>query len=864
MGNTPFLPECHPFIPSIWSHLSAGGANNPAASGGANCRLASGVNPTTWNLAGSSVAIKSLAMVPSANGNYTLGGIAAEKLTITDGIIVSSRSNQGPANFITVNSLTFGPNPVSGYEGIIHSYSGQALTINSSIGDNGTNAVSLTKAGPYALNLGGNNSLGGTLRINEGTVALTNSSSTTVRNVVIDGTLSGALDLGAGCNFYTTGSGTVFYVKRSSGGTALSGSGTLNLSGDVQVSYTAVANGSQTTLGANIGLGTASRTFTVDNGSSDPDLIVSGGISGSGGLIKAGAGQMRLSTNSGYSGQTQVSAGGLYLSGGSAAIAGSSSLALGAGTYLLLDNSGANNNDRVGDSAAVSLGGGSTIVKLTGNASAATTEAVGPLSFTGQNMISIDAAAGGVARLSAPSLTRVGKGVLVFCGDSPGAAAGPNVAQIRLATTPALVGSGTGVYTPVYPFGVGSGRVDDWGSRRTSPDGGGFLTYDAGTDSLRILSRTAEYTNSWTGADNANVYVGGGSINLTSNRTIQSFMLNDTSSGAHAINGNAGVQLTISSGLSFGHYYNMLTYNVPSLTFGNPTTGYEGIIYNFASDTASGQGTTINSVIRDNGANSVSLTIAGLGPTYVGGTNTYSGPTTVAGGRLILTTGDNRLPTGTTVDVHTGATLNLNGRSQAVAGIAGAGLITNSAAGVATLTVNAAADQAFGGSLAGNLNLVKNGAGSLSLTNATLNVGGTLTVNEGTVWLGAATFSNITVKSGAALRCLSSSRINATNATFESNATLYVALAGTNAADCTRLTVAAALTFANGAQLGVTPDPGVTPAGKLAWQIAQAQTLATLPRVLGGDYGVLAEGIGPVTLTLTYGLQPRGSVFSIR
>jgi autotransporter-associated beta strand protein len=572
---------------------------------------------------------------------YTRSSYFYNKTPVASGI-VSSRSNQGPANFITVNSLTFGPNPVSGYEGIIHSYSGQALTINSSIGDNGTNAVSLTKAGPYALNLGGNNSLGGTLRINEGTVALTNSSSTTARNVIIDGTMSGTLDIGGGCTFSTTGSGTVLYVRRALGGTAVSGSGTLNLSGDVQVSCTAVASGSQTTLGANIGLGTASRTFAVDNGSSDPDLIVSGAIGGSGGLIKAGAGQMRLSTNSGYSGQTRISAGSLYLSGGSAA----------------------------------------------------TTEAVGPLSFTGQNMISIDAAAGGVARLSAPSLTRVGKGVLVFCGDSPGAAAGPNVAQIRLATTPALVGSGTGVYTPVYPFGVGSGRVDDWGSRLTSPDGGGFLTYDAGTDSLRILSRTAEYTNSWTGADNANVYVGGGSINLTSSRTIQSFMLNDNS-GAHAINGNAGVQLTISSGLSFGHYYNMLTYNVPSLTFGNPTTGYEGIIYNFASDTASGQGTTINSVIRDNGANSVSLTIAGLGPTYVGGTNTYSGPTTVAG----------------------------------------AGLITNAAAGVATLTVNAAADQAFGGSLAGNLNVVKNGAGSLALTNATVNVGGTLTVNEGTVYL---------------------------------------------------------------------------------------------------------------------------------
>ncbi len=834
--------------------------NNPAAGGGANNRIT-----TSQNLAGADVAMKSLTIIPAANGNYTLGGTGAERLTVTDGVIVSGRSNQGPANFITVPFLTFGPNPVTGYEGVIHSYSGQGFTIDSAIVNNGVNAVSLTKAGPQGLILRGANVIGGALRINDGTVTVDGNSSTTVRDIVIDGTVAGSLTINAGSSVTTTGGGTVLYVRRPRDQTALSGAVTLHLSGDVVIDHSHPGGASQTTFGGNLNLGAANRTFTVGNGISNPDLIVSGAIGGSGGLTKAGAGQMRLSGANTYGGPTRVAAGQLQIQGASGALANSPSLSFAAGGSLTLDNSGSgnNNNDRIGDSAPISLAGGSTILKMIGNASAATTEAVGALSFTGQNMISIDAAAGGVSRITAPSLTRVGKGILVFSGDSPGAAEAANVSQIRLTTPPPLVGSGTGIYTPIYPFGIGSGRVDDWGSRWTGPDGGGFLTYDVVTDSLRILSRTTEYTNSWTGADNANVYIGGGSVNLTANRTIQSFMLNDLM-GAANINGNAGVQLTISSGLSYGHFYSMLTYNVPYLTFGNPTTGYEGILYNFATDTTSGQGTTVNSIIRDNGVNPVALTIAGLGPTYLGGANTYSGPTTVAGGRLILTTGDNRLPVGTAVDVHTGARLDLNGRSQAVAGLAGSGLVTNGAAGVATLTVNAATDQVFEGSLAGALNLVKNGAATLALTNAAVNCGGSLTVNEGTVYLGAATFSNITVKSGATLRCLSGSRINAANATFESGDTLYVALAGTNATDCTQFVVSGELTFASGAWLGVTTDPGVTPARKMAWQLAQAQTTGTLPRVLGGEYQVSAEGANPVRLVLTYGSLPGGTILLLR
>jgi autotransporter-associated beta strand protein len=69
------------------------------------------------------------------------------------------------------------------------------------------------------------------------------------------------------------------------------------------------------------------------------------------------------------------------------------------------------------------------------------------------------------------------------------------------------------------------------------------------------------------------------------------------------------------------------------------------------------------------------LVKVGGGTLMLSGANTYSGSTFVGGGTLRLSGGANRLPAGGTVTVAAGATLDLNGQAQALAGIAGGGAV---------------------------------------------------------------------------------------------------------------------------------------------------------------------------------------------
>lgn len=647
--------------------------NSPATGGGANNRLAINTT-TTWNLTGANVSMKSLAIVPAGNGTYTLGGIASETLTITDGVIVSGRSNQAPVNVISVANLTFGPNSVTGYEGIIHAYNGATTTINSNIINNGANAVSLTKAGPGTVTLKGTNVIGSTLRINEGSITVDGNSSTTVSNVIIDSVMNGSLDVITGSSVTTTGTGTVLYVKRPLNQAATSGGGTINLSGDVYVTNAAASiQGSQTTFGANMNLGAATRTFTVDNGISDPDLIVSGAIGGTGGLTKVGAGQMRLTGTNGYSGATTVSASSLSLYGASGTAVPSASVTADWGTGLTLDSSGGNNSNRLGNSAPVTLRGSELRILGNSTASTPTQEDSGAITLNGQTTITLDAAGGGVTSLTADNFSRALGGNAMLRGDSLGSAAAANVGQMFLSTAPTLVGAGAlgSTSAPILPFLFGDTNIAATGSRES----GCLVTYD--TNGFRLLSRTTEMTG--TLAAGVNWFSTGG--NLTSTTAINSLFVQHSAS----ITGNAGTTLTITSGaIMHASGYDPLTISVPQLTFGNnPVTGYEGIVY--VNRVGNGT-TTISSAIVDNGGNAVALTKAGGGFLALSGAtdNTYSGPTTVTAGTLYVN--KNHAGAGAFTVLY-GATLGGTGTINAPVTVQVGGTL-NPGASVGTLTMN--------------------------------------------------------------------------------------------------------------------------------------------------------------------------------
>jgi len=184
---------------------------------------------------------------------------------------------------------------------------------------------------------------------------------------------------------------------------------------------------------------------------------------------------------------------------------------------------------------------------------------------------------------------------------------------------------------------------------------------------------------------------------------------------------------------------------------------------------------TYNGIIADKPSSTGILVKQGAGTLSLGGVSTYSGNTFINNGTVQLTTGDNRLSTGTAINLGQSASANLgafdlNGRNQEIAGLnsvtgtnASVSLkntVTNSAA-AATLTLSGSGSYAFGdgttnnsGIIAGAINLVKNGSGTQTLGDSNTYTG-TTTVSVGTLALSGTGSINqtpvITVASGATL-----------------------------------------------------------------------------------------------------------------
>jgi autotransporter-associated beta strand protein len=160
--------------------------------------------------------------------------------------------------------------------------------------------------------------------------------------------------------------------------------------------------------------------------------------------------------------------------------------------------------------------------------------------------------------------------------------------------------------------------------------------------------------------------------------------------------------------------------------------------------------TTISSVI---GTTTGALTKDGAGTLTLSGNNTYTGGTNINAGTLALGA-SNALANTTAVSVASGANFNLNGYSDTVGSIAGAGNVT---LGAGTLTAGATnTSTTFSGVISGSGALTKSGAGTLTLsgnntyTGATTVSAGALNIQNNTA-LGTSA-GGTTVTSGAALQ----------------------------------------------------------------------------------------------------------------
>lgn len=113
------------------------------------------------------------------------------------------------------------------------------------------------------------------------------------------------------------------------------------------------------------------------------------------------------------------------------------------------------------------------------------------------------------------------------------------------------------------------------------------------------------------------------------------------------------------------------------------------------------------------------LTKVGQDIILLNGANTYEGSTVIENGILQIGR-NNSLPVGTDLRLETSSGMfDLNGFNQEVASLSGdQGSVNNSAFDFNTLTVNQASDSTYGGTLDGNVSVVKSNSGVLTLTGA--------------------------------------------------------------------------------------------------------------------------------------------------
>ncbi|MGB8167083.1 MAG: autotransporter-associated beta strand repeat-containing protein [Chthoniobacteraceae bacterium] len=210
---------------------------------------------------------------------------------------------------------------------------------------------------------------------------------------------------------------------------------------------------------------------------------------------------------------------------------------------------------------------------------------------------------------------------------------------------------------------------------------------------------------------------------------------------------------------------------------------------------------TYDGIIADKPATTGAWAKQGGGTLALGGVSTYTGGTAINNGIVQLTTGNDRLPTGTTVSLGQAAsanlgTLDLNTRSQTIAGLnstpgtsVAATNNTVTSAGAATLTLGGSETYSYGdgtaansGVITGAIALVKSGAGTQVLgddntfTGSTTITGGTLTAaaaQTGHQALGGT--SGISVTNGTLLLGASNQIQKTSNLTLDTGATFDLA-----------------------------------------------------------------------------------------
>lgn len=681
----------------------------------------------------------------------------AEALTVNGGTILASAGTSSLAG-----NIALGANSTVNVTGTQLTLSG--VTSGATFGINKQSAGTLVLAGANTYT-GATSVSGGTLRLNAANRIADTSAVTVASGATFDmnnfsdtvGSLAGAGNVTLGSGTLTAGgngaSTTYSGVASGTGGLTKTGAGVMTLSG--ANTYTgattvsagtlrasggnAIADTSQVTLantaGASLDLTSGETIGNLSGGGTTGGNVTlnantltvnqagnttyAGVMSGTGGLVKNGAGALTLSGANSYGGQTLINAGTLA-AGANNVFGNSTNLVVNGGTLSL-----ATRSDTV---AGVQLLAGS----ITGTSGVLTSTSdydlqSGTVTAALSGTVALNKSTGGTVLLSGANAytgaTNINAGTLRL-----GAAA-------RIADTSATtVASGATFdlnnFAETVGSIAGSGTITLGSGTLTAGGNGSSTTYSG------AISGTGGLTKAGAGVltlNGANTYTGATTINGGTLRVSGGNAIADASQVALA--NTAGASLDLTSDEAIGN-----------LTGGGATGGNITLNGNTLTVNAAA-GTTYSGILSGSGG----VTKQGVASLTLSGLNTYTGATTVTNGTLALGA-NNVLANGTQVVVN-GGTLALTNRSDTVAGVQlQSGSITGTTGVLTSTTDFDLQSGTVTGVLGGAVALNKSTGGTVLLSGANTYTGAT-NINTGTLRLGAASriadASAVTVASGA-------------------------------------------------------------------------------------------------------------------
>ncbi|MFM8720563.1 MAG: beta strand repeat-containing protein, partial [Chthoniobacterales bacterium] len=766
--------------------------------------------------------------------------------------------------------------------GVINVASGQTATVTGILSQtNGTaNTTKFGKDGAGVLVFSaGSGTYNGQIQIGQGTViagatgALGANTSTSARGIDLGlnvGDTSQANNVALlASNGVTVGQS--IYVDANTGGATrtigLSGSGTNTFSNEIF-------------LGG---------TVTVSAGTSTNDQVtISGAINNTGGLTKTGAGVLLLSGNNGYTGATTISAGTLRI-GANDRISSQSAISIASGATLDMNNF-SDNLGPISGSGSITLGTTGALSVTVGTGTNAT--------FSGQitGGGSVTKAGDGQQNLSGSNnysgVTTVSVGMLELQNaDALGNATGNTIVSSGAAlklysatgisyTAEALslsgvgVGGADGALRNVGGTNTWNGAITLSGNSRINADN----TSSSPASSLTLAGNITGGANVlFLGANGGNLFISGAisgagaSQDTTTTSIYKDGASNLTLSGNNSYSGDTRLvagSLTVAAGgtlgngdsdvfISSGATLNVNT-NVTVDSVRETGNNNGGVIAIGHGAVLTVDGANKGTFFQDSISGAGGLTMAGSGNTTLGlyGTQSYTGTTTVTGGKLssgfalattnVTVTGGEFETTAANILADTASVI-VNGGLFTLGGSDTIGALSGSggtfALGVNALTTSTSANTSFAGALTGSGPVVKQGAGSLTLSGANTATGG-LFIDNGAVTLGGGSvaFNGIEIGSGVAAQAANNAALRVSSGSFSTPITVN------GETNTSGVAGARTIEFANSSG-SATLSGNVTAEKTFTANVSTGAATGVLSGIISGAGGLTKTGDGTLTLS---------------